>query len=173
MEQVEFYGSSDWGWSLITILFASTAVYLGAGMARSFRVDGATGLAALPHRAFWLEAKALVADGVQFSRHRLRGKAGPSSAGKLARQPLQENELHDGHAGADERRTERRKKTSSTATNNEKRRMGSQHRDGQQAALKSEPVPTADRSSGAADADGTRALGTAASGGGRWVHVPQ
>ena len=40
------------------------------------RKTGARGLAALPHRAFWLQLHGLVQDGVQFSRSRLDKKLG-------------------------------------------------------------------------------------------------
>ena len=133
MGEVEFYGTSDWGWSVIMILFGSAAIYLRVGMARNFRVDGSTGLAALPHRAFWLEEKALVADGVLFSRHRLRSKAGRSRRLKPARQSLLENHLHD-HSDVGEVRSDRKRKTKK----NEKRTMRSQDADAQQTASKSD-----------------------------------
>ena len=167
--EVEFYGTSDWGWSVITILFASTAVYLGVGMGRNFRVDGSTGLAALPHRAFWLEAKALVADGVLFSRRRLRGKPGRSKAVQSVRQSLVENgsDLH-GRAGVDELGKTRYKKKH---TNKKRKQNKSQITDTHQAAANSDPVPATD-TRGLEDTGETKASGTAASGGGRWVHVP-
>ena len=44
--------------------------YLLAGMTMQNRRTGAKGMAALPHRTFWLQVHGLVKDGVQFTAGR-------------------------------------------------------------------------------------------------------
>ena len=74
------------GWLFILLLTLGAAGYLGGGALHAHKTQGKT-LAAdgwqamVPHRARWVELGALVQDGIQFSRARLRGVDPPPGGG--------------------------------------------------------------------------------------------
>ena len=76
--EVQFYESSDVGWVITGILLLGGCSYFGGGYWHNSRSRGLRGVAALPHRQFWMELAGLVEDGMNFSRETLRGRSGKS-----------------------------------------------------------------------------------------------
>jgi hypothetical protein len=76
--EVQFYESSDVGWVITGMLLLGGCSYFGGGYWHNSRSRGLRGVAALPHRQFWMELAGLVEDGMNFSRETLRGRSGKS-----------------------------------------------------------------------------------------------
>ena len=64
---------AEWGWALIIALACVSAAYVGGALAYSQKVHGA---AALPHPVFWHEVRALVEDGLSYTKARALGGGG-------------------------------------------------------------------------------------------------
>lgn len=62
--------STNLGWTLTWFVGLGGLAYVTVGMLMQNRRTGAKGMAALPHRTFWLQVHGLVKDGVQFTASR-------------------------------------------------------------------------------------------------------
>jgi hypothetical protein len=71
--EVEFYEGSYLGWIVVTVLLLGGSSYFGGGYWYNSRSRGLRGIAALPHRQFWIEVAGLVEDGVNFTRETVHG----------------------------------------------------------------------------------------------------
>eukprot|EP01052_Picozoa_sp_SAG31_P022135 SAG31_NODE_1747_length_7364_cov_5.070750_5_plen_288_part_00 len=65
---IELGPVNSFGWEFIILCLFGVLLYLVPGMYLEHRKSGAKGFAALPHRAFWMNLRALVKDGIEFSR---------------------------------------------------------------------------------------------------------
>ena len=143
------------------LLLVVGVAYLGAGIAYNSQVRGKRGLAALPHRPFWLELRALCLDGWYFTQRKLGigdRRVGGASA------PLLRAGDGDGRSrdqdGKEKKQTKEKKEKKEKGKKDKKRK--------EKGGGKSPPAAPAP----AAPAPAPAASGTAAGGGGRWVHVP-
>lgn len=63
---------SDWGWVFLISLAGLASLYVAVGIGYSHKVHGEPlGLSALPHRGFWVDLRALVQDGIAFTKARM------------------------------------------------------------------------------------------------------
>ena len=123
----------------------------------------AASLAAHPHYQRWLETRLLVSDGISFARARVQGRSG-SRAGRLRGGQGESSERLMAAASAPVRGGERRKEKKSKAKSNSAR-------SGKAAKAAGRPTTSSDEKAQAPSAQPTVLEGTAAGGGGRWVHV--
>eukprot|EP01047_Picozoa_sp_COSAG01_P053631 COSAG01_NODE_5769_length_4045_cov_3.262038_3_plen_320_part_00 len=158
------------GWPFVAVLLGAAAVYLGIGGGFQYS-QGARGLPnLLPHRAFWLEVRALVADGVAFSRGRRRLQGKSTAGGSMS------SSGGDGSGGSalgeallthqPPHSSKQRKQSSRKAAG--KRHSGSKHSN--KTEKNSAEIVGATSSS---DSERQRMNeGSAAAAGGRWVRIP-
>ena len=134
--------------------------YLGGGIAYNSQVGGKRGLAALPHRPFWLELRALCLDGWYFTQRKLGigdRRVGGASA-PLLRAGDGDGRSRDHQDGKEKKQSKEKKEKREKKDKKRKEKGGG----------KSPPAAPAP----AAPAPAPAASGTAAGDGGRWVHVP-
>ncbi len=170
-------------WGLPFLLFFGLAAgfYIGGGIAMGMRRSSAKGgglatmLTMHMHYRYWIEVVALCSDGVLFASRR-SGIGGLDGAGKrytpVARSAVPPS--HQPTPGRAATESSNREKKSSRERKGEKRgkKQKGDTRDrnisGEASPLVSAPVPTP----APAPAPVAGLSGTAAGGGGRWVHVP-
>ena len=149
---------------LQVLLLVVGVAYLGGGIAFNSQVGGKRGLAALPHRPFWLELRALCFDGWYFTQRKLgigdRRVGGASAPLLRAGDGGGRSRDHQGGKGKQQSK-ERKEKTEKKDRKKDKKRK-------EKGGGKSPPAAPAP----AAPAPAAAASGTAAGDGGRWVHVP-
>ena len=163
---------SRWGWSFVALVLVVAAGYLGTGAAFRHR-QGAKGTDLLPHRQFWTEARALVADGVGFARG---GRGGRGGAGGVGGAYIAVAE-HEERESRGEQRSPKKKQGAGKDQRSKDKKEG-RSKDNRRSkegstepvvsggdVRRSEPAPT---SATAATPEGN----TAAGGGGRWVLQP-
>jgi len=142
------------------LLLVVGVAYLGGGIAYNSQVGGKRGLAALPHRPFWLELRALCFDGWYFTQRKLGigdRRVGGASA-PLLRAGDGDGRSRDHRDGKDKKQSKEKKEKKEKKDKKRKEKGGG----------KSPPAAPAP----AAPAPAPAASGTAAGDGGRWVHVP-
>jgi hypothetical protein len=62
--------SNGWGWPFLLIVVLASTGYVGGHAVYSHKVQGQPLALAVPHRAFWMELKSLVEDGVALTKAR-------------------------------------------------------------------------------------------------------
>ena len=151
------------GWSFVALVLVGGAGYLGAGAAFRHR-QGAKGANLLPHRQFWTEARALVADGVGFARGGRRGAYSAVAVG------AESEERERGERGNPKKKHKGKEKDKGSKDKKEGRSKASRSSKGGSV----EPVASGGdgRRSEPAPATAPEA-GTSAGGGGRGVHQPR
>eukprot|EP01052_Picozoa_sp_SAG31_P038696 SAG31_NODE_5218_length_2669_cov_2.345136_4_plen_281_part_00 len=135
---------SRWGDIFLLVCLVVSALYLGGGMVYMHRVMGKRGWEALPHRDSWTALAGLTWDGVQLVNARVLGRK-------------------DGAAIPPSKESE--------ATILKKEKRASKRDKSRDAAFKA-PKKSASSSNDSSETSLTPPLSNAASGGGRWVHVP-
>ena len=168
------FRESGWGATLLLVLTVASCAYLVGGVGHAANTEGKPlRLSSHPHLALWAEVHGLVVDGVEFSRGR-RGRGGYMYA------RVDEGGRADKRdEGAKEKGSARAKaggggKQKKSRTSKERRREGA---DGHGASPGSGTSKGAPAVEGRGDAPTPApppapVEGTAAGGGGRWVHVP-
>ena len=150
------------GWLFILILTLGAAGYLGGGALHAHKTQGKT-LAAdgwqamVPHRARWVELGALVQDGIQFSRARLRGTEPPPGGGGSMDAAL----LPPASDGGREQKESGKKKKAGKKRSKQKRSSGEGSPQGSpNPAPAPAPAPAADPApaAGTAAGDGGKSL---------------
>ena len=184
--EVEFYGASVWGWSLVGAALVGTVVYLVGGVAFGRKLRGkadaaAGGLAAHPHYSRFVMVHGLVMDGVAFARGQGRrpGGGGGRGGGGGYTRVVKEGGARDG-TGRDRGDSGKEGSKRSSKKEKKQRRKESRNADpsGATAAAPAAAAPAAAAAAAAvvaapklaAPASGARQ--STAGDGGRWVHVP-
>ena len=147
--------------------------YLGGGIAYNSQVGGKRGLAALPHRPFWLELRALCFDGWYFTQRKLGigdRRVGGASA-PLLRAGDGDGRSRD-HQDGKEKKQSKEKKEKKEKGSGKKEKKEKEKKRKEKGGGKSPPAAPAPAPAPAAPAPAPAASGTAAGDGGRWVHVP-
>lgn len=62
--------SNGWGWSFLLFLVLASCSYVGGYVVYTNKVQGQPLALAVPHRAFWMEVKSLVEDGIALTKAR-------------------------------------------------------------------------------------------------------
>jgi len=187
--EVEFYGASVWGWSLVGAALVGTVVYLVGGVAFGRKLRGkadaaAGGLAAHPHYSRFVMVHGLVMDGVAFARGQGRrpgGGGGRGGGGGGYTRVVKEGGARDG-TGRDRGDSGKEGSKRSPKKEKKQRRKESRSADpsGATAAAPAAAAPAAAAAAAAAAVVAAPKLAAPASGarqstagdGGRWVHVP-
>jgi hypothetical protein len=151
----------SFGWKFTLILGGCVTLYVGGGIVHN-KVKGEQLQASnikrlLPHVEQWSALAGLVTDGCAFSRARWHGVHVGSSGSAGGRQPQEGR--HAGDTAACPQNHDKREKQTKRA---KKAKKQNKTKVGKTGAL-DEPL---------AAAVPTKAAGTAAADGGRWVHVP-
>ena len=188
--EVEWYGSSDWGWAVLAVLLGGGALYVGGGLAHGYRSKGLAGTAALPHRGFWMEAAALVADGVAFSRHLLQhgnvraaarpaaaaagssnGRRGKKASSQTATESLLlvDEDANIATAGPESEKERRRGGWEKKKKKNEQQKATKQRRYKAEKEGEEEAAAVGESSHAPSESNSRTAP---SAGGGRWVHLP-
>jgi hypothetical protein len=158
--EVQFEEQSAWGWWLIGLLVFGSAGYFGGGALYNRQTRGLRGAAAVPSRRELAGLAALVVDGLELTKARLRGRpvgpkglsvGGGNSAGLSKGGPKQKEKK--------EKKEKKKKKKKA------KMPTGS-HPDAGAAGTTSEQLVSVET----VEAERAQPEGTAAGGGGRWVH---
>jgi len=163
------YSCSAAGWGFVAFVALGAVAYVGGGVLYAQRVQGRTSSGASsvqlhPHYSRWLEAKALVEDGVAHARGRAGGaarRAAKNRAGQIGSSLHEEGEHRPPRAEAP--RKERREKRPKKEKKERGRKEGRSPRE--------EPLLAASPAPAPAPASPTKPKSTASGGGGKWVHV--
>lgn len=151
--------ATSWGGSFLVALGLLSGGYVGGGVYSNRGTAGPRGaLAGHPHYSRWLEVRALVGDGLSFSRAVVQGAGTGGSPARQQRERLLEVGHKEGgrvsspkEGGKKEKK--KQKKWEGRETEGD---AGVAFGDTEHAAVPEQPP----------------AAGTAAGGGGRWVHLP-
>ena len=146
----------------MTAVFLAVLCYVVSGVVYNWKQNGAkVGVAALPHRSFWLEVYSLVKDGVAFAR-------APNQRSNYSTIRMTPS-IGAAAGGATERDAPANKKQ-----NRESR--GGRSTDSRKARKKEKPetnvLPLPVDTSSELAAGGSSGASTPTGGNGRWVHVP-
>lgn len=170
LKEVQVYCSPDsaWGTAFLLAVALGGGGYLVGGVVVGGRQHGrAASLSTHPHYQRWLETRSLVSDGISFARARVQGRSG-GRAGRLrdgrGETTATSSERLMAAASAPVRGGERRKEKKSKAKSNSAR-------SGKAAKAAGPPTTSNDEKAQTRSAQPIELEGTAAGGGGRWVHV--
>lgn len=157
----------DWGSGVLIFLVLVVGGYVGGGSVVGSRAKGSgVGVRNHPHWQRWQELRGLCADGVTFAR------SGGSRRQALGRSQSLLAEGRKGGGGRTDEVKERREKApkskSTKSTGSEKKRSGKSE-SGKSESPRSQSSAAGELSPAVVE---EAASGTAAGGGGRWVHVP-
>ena len=168
-------GPPSWGLEFIVLLFVGCGGYLALGVVYAQRVQGKTvgsaggggrfgALSVHPHAGRWAEVISLVVDGITLAKDGRRTvpllRGGNAAAGRAAAGEKKEKNKKERKERGNEHSPRKEKK----------QKKEKQEKKVQQGALE-EPL-RASTAGEAAAAPAATSEGTAAGGGGRWVHVP-
>jgi len=168
--EIQWREPSDWGWWFIALFVGGGSVYLFGGYAYNVKQRGRR---EIPHQHLWLAVRALVVDGVNWSRSGGRppmhaASRGASKATKTDKKK-EKKEKKDKSGEKAEKKDKKAKKASSGGDG----RQRSLDMPLAAAAAAAAEDPIAGGSSGGGGSENrTSAAGTAAGGGGRWLKVP-
>lgn len=138
----------------VVLVFVAAFAYLAIGGAWNMQKNGLRGKAALPHRRQWADLAALVQDGIAFTR----GKALPVAASRVSPSAVS-------RSSQKKSKKEKKQKVS--------RMPSGSYPDAEKAEqLLPDTISQALPAAKSPPAAVATAEGTAAGGGGRWVHVP-
>ena len=148
------------GWVLIIIFLLSVALYGGGGIAYGHKqLQRPLGPRAHPHFQYISSVAGLVADGVAFSRARLRGETGRNKSMRVAEsQEKREKTKHSSSGSGSKKESKEKNKSSSSPSK----------------SADTTDVPlllTSADYGGDSPGPAAAAAGTSAGGGGRWVRV--
>ena len=167
----------QWGTQFLLLLAVAGGAYLAGGVFGPWSTGSRQGLAAKdmlrvhPHYLRWVEVGALVQDGVTYAKARRSGRPMPQRS--RAEQQEERGGRGDGGKRTDKRRKERREggeKGERGASDGQGKRESRGSKKEKKA--KGREPELAEPLVSAAPAAPAPASGTAAGGGGRWVHVP-
>lgn len=158
-------GPPSWGLEFIVLLFVGCGGYLALGVVYAQRVQGKTvgsaggggrfgALSVHPHAGRWAEVISLVVDGITLAKDGRRTAVRAAAGEKKEKNKKERKERGNEHSPRNEKKEKKEK----------------QDKKVQQGALE-EPL-RASTAGEAAAAPAATSEGTAAGGGGRWVHVP-
>ena len=156
--------ASTWGWHVVA-LFAALSGYLGAGYAHAAKTKGVRGMSAVPHASFWRELHGLVEDGVRYSKQAARMGARRTGGEDYTRiRAVKEGE-------EDRVKKKKKKKDEKSPDTDSSGQLDGDTKVSKRSGTGAAPPVSSDPND-AALARPVAAAGTAAGGGGRWVHVP-
>jgi hypothetical protein len=169
------------GMTFVIVLAVAGAAYVGGGVMHATKSGAPVSLWSHPHASRWESVVGLVQDGIAFSRgHKGRGGGRGGGGGSGSYAPVKDNSARQKPSGSNKGEgkdsgTKSSKRKEGKERSHEKRQRspqsGKSMHDAADAA-RSEPAPAVTAAPVTAEVAPAKPSGTAAGGGGRWVHLP-